>query len=128
MGAPSMPLRCPGCQAPVTLPPHLLGATLRCRQCGAVFAASGAEEPPVVPAVDDPPPDHRIQARAVPKVGKAPAPRHESAMRSVPEPVRKSYGLYIAIGVLLLVLVTGGLVAAGGIVWWLMARSAPQAA
>src|ERR1043165_8154436 len=120
-----MPLCCPGCRAPVNVPPHLLGATLRCRQCGEVFAATSADEPPVVPAAGDPRPDGRIQERFIPAIPKV--PRREPRVRSAPAPVHKRYGLYVAIA-LLLVMMTAGVLVAGGIIWWLAGRSAPQAA
>jgi hypothetical protein len=115
---------CPHCRTTHTFPDQMVGKRARCRQCLSLFLVSALAG--VGTPVDDVEPQEQVQTGAT-KAKPAP-PRRRYGDDYGPEPVRKSggggllIGLLVGCGAFLVVLVLG----AGGVAAWFFLSSPDQ--
>src|SRR5262245_61894738 len=103
-------IRCPGCATQFEFSNELVGNTIRCRACREVFRlpdVAPEDDVPVVSAVNEPAPQHRIQPKPVVSV---PPVRTERESPRLPPPERKS-----SAAVWIVVLLFGGALLLGGL-------------
>ena len=113
---------CPHCRTTGTYPDQMVGKRARCKQCLSLFLVSALTG--VGTAVDDVDPQEQVQKEAAAKAKQA-LPRRRYEGDYGPEPVRKSggsgllIGLLVGCGAFLIVLALG----AGGVAAWFFLSS-----
>src|SRR5262245_14704300 len=146
LGVTAMPVRlnCPGCQATYTLPDHMAGQQVRCKQCQMVFRVGKpkpklVEEPLDAIIIDDdpaseadqgvqsrpervpPPPPPRTSRPDSPGGPRGPRNGNTKAPPSRPGPKKKGSSAPLIIGIVLVVLLLFcGLpvITVGGLIWY----------